>query len=93
MKKYQRQKIPGSKSRLREGVTDGMDIHPIVRWIWQQINDQHASQEDIALHSGVSSSTMRKWRDGVRSPRIVELDAVVSALGYKLKVELREENK
>ncbi len=62
MRKYQRQKVPGVRSRLREGVTEGMAIHPIVRFIWDQINHQRASQEDIAQRSGVSASTMRKWR-------------------------------
>ena len=93
MRAYQQQKIPGLKSRLREGVTEGMAIHPIVRFIWEQINHQRASQEDIAERSGVAASTMRKWRDGVRSPRMVELESVVNALGYELKVTLKEENR
>lgn len=91
MKVYQRQKVPGQRKHLRQGVTEGMAIHPIVRWIWEQINSQRASQEDVAERAGVNSSTLRKWRDGVRSPRVVELEAVVNVLGYKLKVVLQEE--
>lgn len=92
MKIYQRQKVPGVRNRLREGVSEGMAIHPIVRWIWTQINHQHASQEDVATRAGINSSTLRKWRDGVRSPRIMELEAVVNVLGYKLKVVLQEDS-
>lgn len=92
MRQYQRQKVPGVRSRFRVGVTEGMAVHPLVRWIWQQINDQRASQEDVAERSGVSSSTIRKWRDGVRSPRLVELESVVNVLGYQLKVQLKAED-
>ncbi len=84
MRNYQKQKIPPKKT------ADGMAIHPIVRWIWDQINFQQASQEDVAKRSGVSSSAMRKWRDGVRSPRLMELEAVVNALGFRIKVENME---
>lgn len=91
MKLYKRQKIPGLHSRFREGVSEGMAVHPIVRWVWTQINAQRASQEDVAMRAGISSSALRKWRDGVRSPRIVELEAVVNVLGYKLKVVLQED--
>lgn len=91
MKLYQKQKVPGVKNRFREGVSEGMAIHPIVRWVWTQINHQRASQEDVSQRSGVSSSTMRKWRDGVRSPRLLELEAVINVLGYKLKVVMEED--
>lgn len=91
MKMYQRQKVPGKPNRLREGVSEGMAVHPIVRWIWQQINDQRASQEDVAERAGINSSTLRKWRDGVRSPRVVELEAVVNVLGYRLKIVMQED--
>jgi transcriptional regulator with XRE-family HTH domain len=85
MRNFQKQKVPPKRT------ADGMAIHPIVRWIWDQINFQHASQEDIAKRSGVSSSAMRKWRDGVRSPRLMELEAVVNALGFKIKVVMQED--
>jgi transcriptional regulator with XRE-family HTH domain len=81
MRNYQKQKEP------RKGVA----IHPLVRWVWSQMNRQRASQEDIAKRSGVASSTMRKWRVGVRSPRVMELEAVINALGYKLTVKEKDE--
>jgi transcriptional regulator with XRE-family HTH domain len=90
MKMYQRQKVPGQREHLRKGVNESVLVHPIVQWIWKQINDQRASQEDVAMRAGVASSTLRKWRDGVRSPRVVELESVVNVLGYNLKVVLQE---
>ena len=67
------------------------EVHPIVQWIWQQINARRLSQQDIAELSDVDPSTMRKWRDGLRSPRLAELDAVVKALGYQLRVTMAED--
>jgi transcriptional regulator with XRE-family HTH domain len=74
MRIYQKQKVP------KQGA------HPLVRWMWREINEQHASQEDIARRSGVSSSAMRKWRAGDRSPRMFDFDAIAQTLGYKLTV-------
>jgi predicted transcriptional regulator len=88
MRNYQKQKVP---VRAPKGTVQGMAVHPIVHWIWDQINFQHASQEDIADRSGVASSTIRKWRNGVRSPRVMELEAVVNALGFKIKVVVAED--
>lgn len=81
MRNYQKQKEPRK----------GMAVHPLIRWMWKQMNTQRASQEDVAKRSGVSSSAMRKWRVGVRSPRIMELEAVINALGYKLTVKEKDE--
>jgi transcriptional regulator with XRE-family HTH domain len=69
----------------------GVEVHPIVQWIWQQINERKLSQQDVAADSDVDPSTMRKWRDGLRSPRLAELDAVVKSLGYRLRVSMMED--
>lgn len=82
MNNYQKQKEPRK----------GMAIHPFIYWIWTEMNKQCASQEDIAKRSGVSSSTMRKWRLGVRSPRVMELEAVINALGYQLAVRRKKDD-
>lgn len=80
------------KSKIPPKVVEGMAVHPLVRWIWKEMNRQRASQEDVAKRSGVSSSAMRKWRLGVRSPRVVELEAVVNVLGGKIKIDTREDD-
>lgn len=83
---YKKSRIPPAKP-----VVEGKAVHPIVRWIWVEMNRQQASQEDVAKRAGVSSSAMRKWRNGVRSPRIQELEAVVNVLGGKIKVRVTDE--
>ncbi len=82
MNNYQKQKEPRK----------GMAIHPLIYWLWKEMNHQCASQEDVAERSGVSSSAMRKWRAGVRSPRIMELEAVINSLGYKLTVRKKKDD-
>lgn len=80
-RQYQKQLLPPRR---------GKGIHPLVFFIWDQMNKEEWSQEDLAKKSGVSSSAMRKWRLGTRSPRVIEIDAVLGALGYKLKPEEKE---
>lgn len=76
---FQKSKIP-----------EGRAIHPFVRFIWRKINEDLWSQEDLAQRSGVSSSAMRKWRLGERSPQIRDLEAVINALGYRLVLKENE---
>lgn len=78
------------KSKVPPKVVDGMAVHPLVRWVWKEINRQCTSQELVAKRAGVSSSTMRKWRIGVRSPRVAELEAVINVLGGKIKVDVKD---
>jgi transcriptional regulator with XRE-family HTH domain len=75
MKQYQRSKVPA-----------GPGVHPLVNRLWQEMNDQCASQEDVAKRAGVSSSTMRKWRKGERSPRLYDLEACLNVLGLEITV-------
>lgn len=65
--------------------------HWIVKLIWRRINDQRASQADVAERSGLNVGTITKWRRGVRSPRLVEAEAVLNALGYRLVVKSMED--
>lgn len=78
MRLYQRTKEPAK----------GRAVHPFVRWIWRQMNHQRASQEDVATRSGVASSTMRKWRQGINSPKLADIEAVINALGAKLTIKV-----
>ena len=81
LKVYQRSKIPPAKEKLKAPATD-KGVHPFVRWIWLEMNDQQASQEDVAAKAGISSSAMRKWRRGASSPKLADLEAVINVLGY-----------
>lgn len=81
MRAYQRSKQPA----------EGMAVHPAIRWIWREMNRQCASQEDVAARSGVSSSAMRKWRDGVRCPNLRDVEAVVNALGGRICIKANDD--
>lgn len=81
-RQYQRSRIPPKK--LPES---GHAIHPFIRFVWTQMNKDQWSQRDIAIRAGVSDSTMRKWRNATRSPRLLELEAVLNVLGYRIKLE------
>ena len=82
MRQYQASKVPNK----RKDPADSRGVHPIIRWIWVEMNRQCASQEDVAKRAGVSSSAMRKWRAGDRSPKLFEIEAVVNALGGTLRI-------
>jgi len=81
MKVYQRTKEP-AKDRA---------VHPLVRWMWREMNRQRASQEDVAVRSGIASSTMRKWRQGVNSPKLADIEAVINTLGGKIIVKVDDD--
>ena len=81
MRNYQRSKEPAKDKA----------VHPIVRWIWRQMNQQRASQEDVAERSGVASSTMRKWRQGINSPKLADIEAVINVLGGKLIIKVDDD--
>ena len=82
MRNYQRAKEPAK----------GKAVHPAVQWIWRQMNLQRASQEDVAERSGVASSTMRKWRQGINSPKLADIEAVINVLGGKLIIKVDDDN-
>lgn len=82
MKRYQRSKEPAPN----------MAVHPIVRWIWHEMNRQRASQEDVAKRAGISSSAMRKWRQGINSPKLSDIEAVVNVLGSEIVVRYKRDD-
>lgn len=82
MKTYQRSKEPAK----------GKAVHPAVHWIWRQMNQQKASQEDVAERSGVASSTMRKWRQGTNAPKLKDIEAVINVLGGKLVIRVDDDH-
>lgn len=91
MRQYQKSKVPVSR-KFKVGPekklpVKGRGVHPFITWIWRKMNEELASQEDVAKRAGVSSSAMRKWRDGGRNPRLAELEAVLGALGYRLTIK------
>ena len=82
MHRYQKQKVPPKRSA----------VHPLVHWLWGEINKQRASQLDVEKRSGVSTSAMRKWRTGERTPRVLEFDAVAQALGFEITIRRKKDD-
>lgn len=61
------------------------NMHPIVRLIFEEANFRHLTILDIAKASGVSNTQICDWRDRY-PPRLMDLEAVLNALGLKLTV-------
>lgn len=68
--------------------------HPLIKFIWQQIIDRQLNLGSVADSAGVDPSTLHKWRRAKKGPYLLQLDEVLSVLGYELtvvrKVELDE---
>ena len=68
-------------------VTDyGQGVHWMVKIIWDDIIAGDLSTEHLTKVSGVSRSIIRRWRNGRNAPRIENVEAVLNALGYEIKV-------
>ncbi len=72
LRNYQRQKPPEPGA------------HPLIHVLWAEMNAQRVSQEDVAARAGVSSSAMRKWRRGHRSPNLCDVEACLNVLGLEI---------
>jgi len=86
MRAYQRQRTPTLKPPV-----EGRAVHPLVVWMWKEINHQRASQEDVSIRSGISSSAMRKWRTGLQAPTLAAMEAIINTLGYDLVIRRRKD--
>lgn len=60
------------------------DVHHMVHTIDAIMQGQGLTLDALAKKSGVSTRTLRRWRVGETIPSIVDVDAVLNALGYKL---------
>lgn len=88
MRNYQKQRTTRLKPPAK-----GRAVHPFVIWMWEEINAQRVSQEDVAERSGISSSAMRKWRVGIQAPSLLAMEAIVNTLGYELVIKERRDEK
>ena len=60
--------------------------HPLVKFIWKEIIDRNLDLTSVADASGIDRSTFHKWRKSVKGPFVLQLDEVLSVLGYELTV-------
>jgi len=60
------------------------DVHRLVHTLDTLMEGQQLTLEALATRSGISTRTLRRWRSGDTVPSIVDMDTVLSALGYYL---------
>lgn len=62
--------------------------HPLVKLVYSQLDDQNISYNKMAKLSGVDVSTFSNWKFKC-SPTLINIEAVLNALGYDLKAVKR----
>lgn len=72
-------------TRTKPPATD-RPIHPLIRFAYEEMVKQKVSQLELAYRSGIADKTLRAWRLGATSPKMMDVEAVLNTLGYKLVV-------
>lgn len=57
--------------------------HPLVRRLYEVLNQQQAQVTEVAAEAGVTKGTMWSWKRRTM-PRVDDLDAAFNVLGYRL---------
>ena len=63
--------------------------HPVVKKLFQEMQDQQISVLDMADKSGINKNTLKDWRTRT-TPRIADIEACFGVLGMKLIVVTEE---
>ncbi|BAE51518.1 helix-turn-helix domain-containing protein [Paramagnetospirillum magneticum] len=71
--------------RFHEITVPKSGVSWIVRWVFEQMNDQRIGHGDLTERAGISENTITKWRKR-SSPNFATVEAVVNALGYEIKL-------
>lgn len=78
--------------RMRRGgsyrAVQTRSCHPLVKFIYRELERQRATVPAVAARAGVSEYTIRTWAR-LYNPRLEPLTAVLGALGYELTVKAR----
>jgi transcriptional regulator with XRE-family HTH domain len=61
-------------------------IHPLVGQVFFEINRQRIALADVASSTGISLSTLDRWRTGASSPTLAQLELVAKRLDCELKM-------
>ena len=59
--------------------------HPLVRQMFDEMNEQQCSQQTMSERSGINKNTFRSWRTKA-VPRIDDLEACLNVLGFEIVV-------
>lgn len=61
-------------------------IHPMIRWIHEQVMERKITYEKLSEMSGIGANTIRKWRNNDSSPKVADIEAVINALGGSIVI-------
>ena len=87
-----RKNLNRGRSRWAGRLNIPKKAHPLVRRLFEILNDQHLVVSDIAERAGIKASTISDWRYR-RSPSVQNFEAAINALGYELHIRQRREDK
>lgn len=63
-----------------------MNLHPIVRFVVDEMKRQGWTLDQMQRISGVGRSTICHWALGERQPHLPNIEAVLNTLGYKILI-------
>ncbi len=66
-------------------------VDPLIAQTVKLLGEHAGYIGDIGRRAGVHRQTLRKWGQGIRSPGVLQLQAVLQVLGYELKIVRRRE--
>jgi len=69
---------------------EGRSVHPIVKWAWMEMQHQRMTVTQLSKTSGIGMRTINCWIRGATSPKLKDVEAIVNALGYHLRVTVGE---
>ena len=65
--------------------------HPFVKFIWQDIIERDIELTSVANAAGIDRSTLHKWRKVCKGPYLMQLEEVLTVLGYRLEIVRADE--
>lgn len=80
-------KAIGAKNKRRGPKTPIRANDPLLRELFQLIEAEGFSREELCARAGVTKTITSKWRNGHHSPRLDMITAYAQAAGYRLKLE------
>jgi len=88
--KVLRKTTPRAYREPRKAPAEGKGVPPMVKWIWMEMQHQKISQLAMQDYSGVETKKFNSWVRGASSPKLVDIEAMVNALGYNLTVSVSQ---
>jgi len=77
-----------AKDRFRGKLPIPQHAHPLVRRLFEIMNQQMVCMTDVAPRAGFRRRTLAEW-GARRNPTITNFEAVLNALGYELRIVRR----